>query len=515
MLKLKTFSFQSKITLIFFIGLLCTRLLYSSLYTSFSQDVARDVLLTENRIASHEYIVAYGPKASVWNFYVPPFYYQLHLIVSLLGGNYPLAMKWFTTVITTATPIFLLLILKKFVKFEYAFLAAVFFAFSPTVLSNSVNTWSPTLVPLLSTIALWAWVLFIKDKKPWAIVGALLATTLAIHLHYQAVMLLPFSLILFAWTVYKRPSFLKYWLVGIVLSCLTFTPYALAEINNNFHNTQEIIKFFTLEHSHYYDQISKPAYVFTFLPGFVERVLIGLHHNYWLGRLVLYLGLLVLGWVSLKNKRQERWLLLYFLLIFIMLRIYKGDKLDYYLSTLYILPYVLLAFLYQAFKLVAVFLSLGLVFLSASFLLKQIPYNDFLSLKEELRPITDTQTHQAKFLIHDSNDINRFAYGIKHFDQVAYNANSHQLIELCQNIEWCKWDEISRCIYSRAYTYASLLKSQNTYHYIFPKGGLEDIDSKLIITSFDKPIGIIADYRLYPRLDGYELDTVLPEAYQW
>src|SRR5258708_23702922 len=101
-----------------------------------------------------------------------------------------------------------------------------------------------------------------------------------------------------------------------------------------------MLAFFHENNTRYFDKVSKPAFILTFFPLLIERFMFGRNfHLLWLGRLLFFLGFLAGIVGTLHQKSREKLLILvYFICIFTMLRIYKGDKVDYYMSTLYVLP---------------------------------------------------------------------------------------------------------------------------------------------------------------------------------
>ena len=96
-----------------------SHLILAYFYNPFSQDTARDLVVVSQHFQQHQPIFIYGPKASVGNFYLPPAYYQIHYILSLLTGNHPYTMKWFTVLLESFTPIILYLILSLISMYNY------------------------------------------------------------------------------------------------------------------------------------------------------------------------------------------------------------------------------------------------------------------------------------------------------------------------------------------------------------------------------------------------------------
>ena len=358
--KLSKHFFKKKILYFAFAYLIIfiIRTFFGLKHNSLSQDVARDLVLTERRIEQKQLFVAYGPKTSVGKFDLGPFYYQLHLWLSYLSGNHAYTMKFFTIALESFTPILVFLILKEFTSKKISLAAAGLYVFAGLPLIFGTSALNPNTIPFFTTLAFLGWIHYFKYHRKWGLMIGPLAVAITSNLHYQAVVLVPFLLLMFCYLLVKDRAQLKYLILGSFLGCLIYLPYFVAEISQGWPNTLAMINYFQTEHSQYYARVSKPAYVLTFIPSFLGRVLTHQNNPYrWLGRVIWFGGGVALSWQLLKakQKRKKLWLLsaVYFGLILIMLRVYKGDKLDYYMSTLYLLPFILIAAISRASKLLA------------------------------------------------------------------------------------------------------------------------------------------------------------------
>ena len=261
------------------------RAFYGFRHNSFGQDFARDLTLTQTKIKQGQVVVGYGPKASVGDFYLPPFYYQLMLVLGYLTQNFIWTMKLFVLFLESFTPILLYLILRQLkIKQVFSLGLAGLYAIAglPTIFGTFA--WNPNTIPFFSTLALYGWLRYLKSKVKWPLIVGPLLIAITIHLHYQAVVLAPFVIIFMIYSLIKRKQDWKYWIIGACLALLTFAPYFYFEAQNNWQNTQDIVNYFQAEHSQYYERVSKPAYVLTFLPSFFERTLVAKNLRWrWLG----------------------------------------------------------------------------------------------------------------------------------------------------------------------------------------------------------------------------------------
>lgn len=451
--------------LFFFIAVLVFRFFYSTQVVNFTQDQARDVVLMQQMRNEGAVLVGYGPKASVGNFYLAPFYYQLHYFLSFFTNNHPLTMHFFTTVVESFTPLLFLFILLKFVKKPMAYSVATLFAISPLVTIFSTFAWNPNMIPFLSTLSLLMFLNYFKEGKFYQLLGGVLPVALAIHLHYQAIVLVPFVLLMLILTI-KKPQAIKHWFFVILISFSTLIPYFLAELKTNWHNTRQIFDFFTGEHSRYYDRVSKPQFVLTFIPQFFERLFFKDSFG-WLkvaiGRAVFLLGFALLAFKAIKNSKL-RLIFIYFVLILIMLRIYKGDKLDYYMSTLYIFPYFLLALLGQ-FKKIFVLSFFVIAWLSGGQLALIKPNNQLKQLESMSQFLDEKIGHEqkAKFIFHDDNYKNIFSYGLRRYSSLKNDNDSTLVVDVCYGEQVCDWDTVSWCKNDRGFTYTALFRESVVY----------------------------------------------------
>jgi hypothetical protein len=459
--------------LLFFLVILGFRFFYASNVINFTQDQARDVWKMEEFRNEGKIFIDYGPKASVGNFYLAPFYYQLQYSLSFLTNNNPLTMHLFITFVESLTPVVLFLILKKFIEKKNAYLVSLLYAVSPLVTIFASFAWNPNMIPFLSLSALLVSIKYFETKRYWYIPIFSLLLVIAVHFHYQAVVLFPFYLFVLVKSVMEDKKVIKYWLIGWFLALLTMIPYLVAELRVNWQNTSQIINYFTGEHSRYYDRVSKPAFVLTFIPEFFERVLIG--KNYVLdkiiiGRFVFMIGLIFFVWRSLKNiiigkGKKEILLLAYFFGILLMLRVYKGDKLDYYMSTLFVFPYFLLAFLLEKFKYLLAPFIIFLAFMIGQQYQTIIPKNQLKDLQYAVSFINDNVDGKIVNLhFHDDNYINIFAYGLNRYSDIKHSNQSKHIVDICYGKkQQCSGDGALWCNYDRGYTHMVLFNEQAHY----------------------------------------------------
>ncbi len=449
---------------------LAFRFVFSATHISFGQDIARDNWLIQQRISNNHYIVDYGPKASVGNFYLPPLYYQLHVFFSLISNNDPLTMKWIITFVEALSPALLFLLLKGVVDSRLAVLTSLIYIVAPMPLQYGTTAWNPNMIPFVSLLLLYAGVQISTKKQLRYIPIACVAFVAAFQFHYQAAVLLPFIVYIFFISIWKYYSkkLVLFWFLGMCLAFASIAPYFVAEIRSDFKNTQAIITYFTQEHAQYYERVSKPDYLLTYFPKFFDRVLFSKESFHTIFGICIYFGGTLMLIRQYRTKKQLSYLsiLFYFGSIFIMLRVFKGDKLDYYLSTLYFIPFVLLASLLNPIRSKLVLGSLfGLIMLILGTHVGQWKtYDDLTGLRQTVTYIQNkAPTQSVRLLFHDDDFVNTLFYGLQTYTQVRIDPGSTSTVDICNTKDVCAWDTTLNSKHSLAYSQIGLYKADAQY----------------------------------------------------
>ncbi|MBP7768623.1 hypothetical protein KA082_02190 [Candidatus Woesebacteria bacterium] len=486
---------------------------YGFTHLSFSQDYARDLLLTENSWNKKEWIISYGPKTSVGNFYLAPLYYQLYLLFwYFFPGGYS-SMTWFIIFVESLTPVLLFLTLRKVFSEAISTVvsASYIFYFLPLVYASS--PWNPNMIPFLSLACLYSYAQYFETKKKWYIVTGVLSVALAFQLHYQAVMLVPFVGCFFIYSLITDKSAWKAWLLAVSISLLTFIGYFVAEVNNHFMNTTLMVNYFFYQRTHYFDRISKPEFVFTYLPDLIDRIVMGyskyFFFNLSIGRILFFCGFAYMSFLAYKHfHQQKRHLiyLLYFFLIFFMMRIYKGDKVDYYLSSLFILPAFLFAYLLKLHRIFIVVFIVALIFLSQK-IIRTEHYNRYTELRHIIQGVDGKITDKsARVFIYNKDDINTLAYGMRKFSTFVIDQKDQDVIEVCRKNEHCAAVVYAPiCEYSRQYSQLTQLKLDGGYK---QNSTLALGEFVIAIGRLEKPAQLSG--RFYHQSE-YGSDSLLPE----
>ena len=413
-----------------FVVSLIVRTWYASTHLVFENDMARDALVIQQALDSGNWLIGYGPKTSVGNFYTAPFYYHLHLLLSAVTNNHPLTMTIFVILVEALTPLVLFMVVRFFLSARSAAAVALLFAVGYLPVTFGTRAWNPTMIPFFSTLSLLGWLQYLGNRKQWGIVVGLVAAAIVFYLHFQAVVLFLFAASVFGYSLWHDRSSYPQWLLAGICILLTLFPYILVEYRDNWSNTLHIWSYYTTEHSEYYDRVSKPDYVLSFFPSFIERLTFGKENTGLLyGRLLFFGGFtsvlfwLRAEWVRLSRPKLAAFLrvkkvrvfvliCVYLLSIFIMLRAYKGDKLDYYLSVLFILPALLSALVLHLLPRIGLFF-VGLSMLFSLNALVAVPqFNQLAEIEEIFSQLRSFEQSGVQFLFADERIAHSFGYHI-------------------------------------------------------------------------------------------------------
>lgn len=497
---------------ILFVITVIFRLWFAFAHLTFGQDFARDLYLSQGFQEQGVVFVGYGPKASVGNFYLPPFYYQLLLVLTSIS-SWPLLITAVITIVEATTPILVFYILRDFTKKETALLGAFVYAFSGLAVTFGTFAWNPNMIPFFTTLSILLIKRYLSSGKLWELTVGILSVAIAFQLHYQVAVLMPFYIGLIVYTLLTKKFNFYHWLIAILIALIPFLPYLRTEVLDNFSNTNQIVKYFSEEHSKYYDRVSKISYITTYLPSFFERELTKINTPYlWLGRIILVLGMF--SFFKLTRGKKAFIYFLYFVSIIISLRLYKGDKLDYYLATLFILPSILVAAMIEKNRLVGISISL-IVVIGSIFSLSQVRIqNQFSDLKTTMRDLNDNfKEDSVRLVIHEIDFTNTMLFGLSKYTQISVDQSSLNVLDVCRTGEDCMVDNIyeskPQIIMNR---YTQDLRKAGDYYQTYTLPG-SDLPFRLYLGKFNKQPASIA-HPFSSTYDLYGTDIINETVFQ-
>ncbi len=392
---------------LFFISLFL-RVFRLPYYISYHQDQVRDLYYIKEYFEQGKLILL-GPKASVGNFFLPPFWYYLMSFAYLFSKS-PLAPAFLTAVLSSVTAVVIFLFVKKFFSESLGFIAAVLYAVSPLSIEYSRFAWNPNPIPLFTILTFYFLYGFLFEKKEKYFIYATVVANLAFQLHYQGliVFIFYFLVVLFS----KKFNFKRFFLY-LVLNFILVLPFIIYEVQNNFKNTAGIINFLIASQSTVKLKFFGVPFFIKFIINdfsfFLARVMF--FKNQLLGYLALSVFFITLGLRTLLIKKQGRYEKpLFFFLIFslIMLFFYKNSLIDFYL--LFLIPIIIIYFVLVFRKIIGEKLTLGIFFVLILINLFQSPAfgaydKSFLWIRESIKKITIQKQYCISYSIFSQNFI--------------------------------------------------------------------------------------------------------------
>jgi len=433
--------------LIFFLALIL-RLYSLPGLTAFNRDQARDLIFILEHLKNSQPILL-GPKASMADFFLGPFYYQLIAPIVAIFPQSPLVPAVLVAFLDSATVLVILLIFHQFFSFFPGIIAAILYATSPLAIQFGRFAWNPNPIPFFTSLFLFFSLKFLKTNSLLDYLLTCLFCALAIHLHYQAAILLLFLAFISIVSLIKKFDLEKIFLGGLV-GLVTFLPWFFYDLTHNFFNLRNIYSFFTREYELWFQGVRLPQFFITFIPRFFSRLQ---GFNLTISRLIFWsflffilfqLTLKVKHWYQLKAKRRQlltTWsptlaFGLFFLLSLLGLRIYKGDKLDYYMAFLYPVPAMIIGLylhLTQKYKSAVLLLAAILLFgnLTNSPLRESLNH-DIASRSQLANQIMAYYPGQSIYVLPgDASFTNPVKYFLLLKQKLALNPNHYPQIIIC------------------------------------------------------------------------------------
>ncbi len=330
-----------------FLVSLSLRLLQLSHINQFGDDHGRDALYVWQHIQNGQPFVL-GPKASVGNFYVLPLYYYLMAIPMWLSHGWPTSVSIMIVLVESCTPVLLFLLGRRHWSQRAGLVMGWAYALSPFGVIFSAFAWNPNMIPFFSTLMLLSVFEILRNRSRAAVVMAVVSAVMAFQLHYQAFILFFFLGPFMCWSLLRHRDPRKWWLLGIGGGLITLVPM-LFDLNMTLTNLEHIWLFFRQDHSQFYQRMRLVPFLTTFIPQLFETVL-GVSTPY----LLLGRGLFLGSAIHLSHRtwqwyrsgfslyKSDVLLLAFALSSLVGVRLYKGDKLEYYLLFCIFLPVIFL-----------------------------------------------------------------------------------------------------------------------------------------------------------------------------
>lgn len=380
-------------------------------FISYHQDQVRDLFYLKDYFEHGKFILL-GPKASVGDFFLPPFWYYL-MAISYFFSKSPLAPAFLTAVLGSATTVVIYLFVKKYFDKNLAFITALLYAVSPLSIEYSRFAWNPNPIPLFVILSFYFLFKFLLDKNEKSFYWGAIAANLAFQLHYQGLVIFIFY---FLAVLFNKKLNIKRFFHYIIINILLIFPFIIYEIQNNFTNTYGVINFLIKSQS-----ISKlklfgvpffVRFIFNDFSLFLSRVMF--FKNRFFGYVSLFLlifSLLVFLYKLYKTQKMDnlyRILNMFLIFSFVMLFFYKNSLIDFYL--LYLIPIIIIYFIFISKKVLGEKITIWFFFIITLVNLVKSPAfgaydKTYLWVRESIKKVTTKQDYCLAYNIFPQNFI--------------------------------------------------------------------------------------------------------------
>lgn len=298
-----------------------------------AHDQARDALVAREALRQHK-IPVLGPFSQAGSFVMGPIWYWL---VALATSIYPVSIltPWIVLTLSYVLVVYIMILIGKELDGKrLALILGVFTAVSTNQITQSTNLTNPSGIAILSASALYFAIKYVKTGRKLFIFLSPFFVSLAINVHLQAIGLL---FLIPPMVAIQKPDFKKVLLLltGIIIP---FIPLIIFDIRHNFYDTRSIIDYFLYGQYRIYVPNRWLTYVGIFWPDAWAKIIGG-----W--TVLGYLTIVFLAMTTFYNLIKKKitkpllTLIISFLLMFIMLRYFRGERFDSYLVFLH--PFVI------------------------------------------------------------------------------------------------------------------------------------------------------------------------------
>lgn len=301
---------------------------------NFGSDSTRDALVAVSG-ATHLHFPLVGPFSSVGPFtFGPWYYYQLIIFQKLFPLSYS---AWLYMGLASLLTIFIMYkVGEQTIDKNFGILLAILCAISPAYVLSSMGLTNPNLIPLFAALVILFYVNICARKvSHWYgfFLGFFLGIGISIHYQMLGMLLLPVIAIIFHKEKYK---YFLLTLLGVLVASL---PTIVFELGHNWHTTTNFIASYVSMKERIYVPNSWTLYLQDFWPSFWGYVL-SLPKIIALIIMPLALFMSTIFAVKKEKKKILLPLILFFILSFISLRYYPGERSYGYLQFYY--PFILI-----------------------------------------------------------------------------------------------------------------------------------------------------------------------------
>lgn len=319
-------------------------------YITFLGDEGRDMLVVKRMIVDHKPTLL-GPITSVGSMYMGPVYYYFMVPFLWAWNLNPVGPSVMVVIFSIATVFLIYKTSQEFFSHGSAYIAAFLYAVSPLAIIYGRSSWNPNIVPFFAILIIYSLLkTLVKKNHRWLYVAGF-ALGIIIQLHYVTMLFIP---VIAACLFLFRPKFPKRIYVYFVIAFLiSYSPFLLFELRHSFVNITTAIRFITTQNR-------GGANVFLGAYNIVTDVSVRL---FW--RLIFISSaeitkvFLVIMAVFLYRKVRKspdgeipagalKVLLVWLIAGLLSFGLYRGVVYDYYLGSLFPLPFMLTGYVLSA-----------------------------------------------------------------------------------------------------------------------------------------------------------------------
>lgn len=406
-------------------------------FISYHQDQVRDLFYVQNHFQQGQMILL-GPKASVGDFFLPPFWYYIMGFVYLFSPS-PAAPALAVVILGSLTTLFIYLFCEKFLNKKVAVFSSLLYAVSPLSIDYSRFAWNPNPIPFFTIVTFYFLYIYIYEQKHYGLILGTIAASLALQLHYQGMVVLVFFFL--ALIVSKKLS-TRQLIKLIMINLILFLPFFIHELNHHFENTKGILNFI-------FKTQSVSSLKFFGIPFFVKFIF--RDFSSFIGSTLFFknqifglVGLFILGFslLFIKPKEPAVRLIKYFLIFsFIMLFFYKNSLINFYL--LFLIPIIIIYvtgiindFLPEKIGASIIILMIFLnLYFSPTFIENISAYK---AIKNAVDIITKNESYCPSYRIFDQNYIQykyRYLFSINKNKPVSLNCDLTTYLQSNPNVK--------------------------------------------------------------------------------
>lgn len=301
-----------------------------SIRWTLNQDQARDAVIALYSINSHK-IPLLGPPSSAGSFSFGPIYYYVIIIFTLLSPGLVNGPWIGFTLLSLVTVLLFFLVGKVVYGVRFGLLLGLLTAFASVEVFNAPDMLNPMLVSVSATAAFLTIAKFLQVKSiKYAFLSGIFIG-LAINFHLQSLGLL--SLVLFA-LIFSKDEFKQRIIQGMAVGIglvLSFSPLIYFDFLNKGIWVKSLIDYLLVGQNKFSQVNPVINEILAFWPPFWGNVI---SYNFLIGYLCVALFIICLIYCYIKKIAQTKFfwiILLSFLFQAILLKFYKGPRLQGYL----------------------------------------------------------------------------------------------------------------------------------------------------------------------------------------